>query len=355
MPNPCGPCSDSPESFSTMRLYFGSVFLDTVFVARTTAVLFAAMSLRNQLSEILGIVTNNRRPRTIPEVPGGARRPARAKLKRWQITGSRGLKSGAEAPTELGVSRTCKARWRGGYRVVSTPTAPGHGMPTKRASHVFPRRRSGRSSKLAFLTLPSHGDGRRRRVRSATCFAPLEAHEAPPRNVFAEVGDRLGDHLADGHGLVLDVVLFVEAILLVELFHLPVDDPLDDLLRLSGGLGLLAIDVALFRQHLRGDLFTAQVPRIDRRDVHGDVVTQLLERFGARHEVGLAIDFHDHADFSAGVNVMADEPLGRLTLRFLGGSGLAFFPQDIDGLFDVAGRFHQRRAAIAETRAGAFA
>ena len=73
---------------------------------------------------------------------------------------------------------------------------------------------------------------------------------------------------------------------------------------------------------------------------------KLLERFGARHEVGLAVHFHDHADFSAGVNVVADEPFARLALRLLRGRGLALLAQDVDGLFNVGGRFHQCRAAV---------
>src|SRR6267143_6939036 len=68
-------------------------------------------------------------------------------------------------------------------------------------------------------------DRRRFRPRHfAADFPDLEPYEAPDRNVFAQLGDRLFNHLADCHALVLDVVLFVEAIFLVELLHLPVDD-----------------------------------------------------------------------------------------------------------------------------------
>src|SRR5260370_16880364 len=66
-------------------------------------------------------------------------------------------------------------------------------------------------------------DRHRRRFwprRSAAHFSDLEPHEAPDRDVFAQFGDRLGNHLADRHALVLDVVVFVEAILLVQLFQL---------------------------------------------------------------------------------------------------------------------------------------
>src|SRR6202035_4793866 len=60
MPKPCGPCSDSPESFRTMRPYFGcGSFLDG-FDARLVGVLFAAMRLQVGVDQIVGIVTKNR-------------------------------------------------------------------------------------------------------------------------------------------------------------------------------------------------------------------------------------------------------------------------------------------------------
>src|SRR5439155_24809513 len=89
------------------------------------------------------------------------------------------------------------------------------------------------------------------RPRSAADFADLEAHKAPDRDVFAELGYRLRNHLADSHALVLDVVLFVEAIFLIELFHFSVDDFLDDRLRLARRQRLRFVNVALLLEHLR--------------------------------------------------------------------------------------------------------
>src|SRR5215470_1311121 len=72
--------------------------------------------------------------------------------------------------------------------------------------------------------------GSRTRVRRGrSCpahFAYFEAREAADGNVFAEFGDRLRDHLSDGHALVFDVMLFVKAVFLVKLFHLARDDSL---------------------------------------------------------------------------------------------------------------------------------
>src|SRR5580693_9387261 len=53
MPNPCGPWSDSPESFRTMRLYLGRFLFAALFSALLLDVFFAAMSLRNHRSQKL--------------------------------------------------------------------------------------------------------------------------------------------------------------------------------------------------------------------------------------------------------------------------------------------------------------
>jgi hypothetical protein len=50
----------------------------------------------------------------------------------------------------------------------------------------------------------------------------------------------------------------------------------------------------------RRDVFLADEARIGGGDVHGDVVHQFLEIVGAGHEIGLAVDFHQHAELAAG-------------------------------------------------------
>src|SRR6266478_2278934 len=193
------------------------------------------------------------------------------------------------------------------------------------------------------------------RAGGAADFADLEAHKTAHRDILAQLGDGLVDHLFDGDRLVADVMLFVEAIFLVELFHFSGDDFLHYLLGFSGRARLLAVNVALFFQHLRRDFFAPQIAWIECGDVHGDVVAQLLKGFRARHEIRFAVYFHNHADFSAGVNVVAHQPLAGFALGLFRGGGLALFPQNVDGLLHVAGGFHQRRAAIAEAGAGALA
>src|SRR5713101_5123183 len=55
--------------------------------------------------------------------------------------------------------------------------------------------------------------------KRAAHFAHLEPREPANRNVFAELRDGAVHHLADGLPLVLNVVLFVEAVLFVKFFH----------------------------------------------------------------------------------------------------------------------------------------
>src|SRR5580698_5046117 len=63
MPNPCGPCSDSPDSFRTMRLYLGRFFFAALLSALLLGVLFAAMSLRDERSQKLR--NCNKHPRRV--------------------------------------------------------------------------------------------------------------------------------------------------------------------------------------------------------------------------------------------------------------------------------------------------
>ena len=89
--------------------------------------------------------------------------------------------------------------------------------------------------------------------------------------------------------------------------------------------------------------------------MHGDVVGELDESVGAGDEIGFAIDFDEHTDFSAGVDVASNETFGGFARGFFRGSGLALFAQHADGFLDVAVGFNERRAAIGEARVGALA
>jgi hypothetical protein len=89
--------------------------------------------------------------------------------------------------------------------------------------------------------------------------------------------------------------------------------------------------------------------------VHGDVLEQRLEVVGAGDEVGLAVDFEQHADLAAGVDVGADRALvggaGGLLLR----RGHAALAQHDEGAFDVALGLLQGLQTIAHGRAGLLA
>src|SRR5579885_3008542 len=174
---------------------------------------------------------------------------------------------------------------------------------------------------------------------AAGSFANLEAGKALDDDVFAEVGNSLLDHLADGHALILDIVLFVEAILLVELFHFARDDAVHDGLGLARGKRLRAVDLALFLEHFRRNFLTADVARVKRGNVHGDIVREIVKTLGARDEIGLAIDLHEHADLPARVDITADESFGSFA----------------HGLLEIAAGFHERGSAIGKARIRALA
>jgi hypothetical protein len=84
--------------------------------------------------------------------------------------------------------------------------------------------------------------------------------------------------------------------------------------------------------------------------VHRDVLQQFLEVLSAGHEVALAIDFEEHADFTPGMNVGAHRAFiggaGGLLLR----GGHAPLAQDHEGFLDVPLSLLQRLQAVAHGR-----
>ena len=181
--------------------------------------------------------------------------------------------------------------------------------------------------------------------------ADLEAGEAAHGDVLAQLADLLRDQFLDRDGLILDEGLLQQANLLVELRHLAVDDLLDHRCRLAGGGSLRAIDLLLALQILRRHVFGLHIARIARRDVHRDVLEQLLEVLGARHEVALAVDFDQHADLAAGMDVGAH-------CAFVGGAGRlllcrghAALAQHNECVFDISLCLLQSLQAVAHRRA----
>ena len=103
-----------------------------------------------------------------------------------------------------------------------------------------------------------------------------------------------------------------------------------------------------------GHILAPHELRIGGGHLHGQVLHQFLKVLGARHEIGLAVDFDQHADLRAGVDVVADDALlgrARRLLRRRRDAGLA---QHHFGLTQVALGFNQRLLALHHPRPGAF-
>ena len=89
--------------------------------------------------------------------------------------------------------------------------------------------------------------------------------------------------------------------------------------------------------------------------MHGDIVDQFLEIVGAGHEIGLAVDFHHHAELAAVVDVGADQTLLGGAGGLLAGRRDAALAQNHFGFGHVALGFHQGVLAFHHSRAGALA
>src|ERR1022692_1617764 len=183
--------------------------------------------------------------------------------------------------------------------------------------------------------------------------AHLVADEARNADILAELGDLGLDQLADGEAGLLDEGLLEQADLFVELRQAPFDDTVDHVGGFAFEGGASALDVALLVERIAGDIFLADVLGVGGGDVHGDILHQFLESGGARHEIGLTVDFHQHAKLAAGMDVAADQALFGDPRGLLVGGGDATLPQNDFRVADVAVGLHQGALAVHHAGAGA--
>ncbi len=86
-------------------------------------------------------------------------------------------------------------------------------------------------------------------------------------------------------------MLFVQAVFFIELIHFAGRDLFDDRLGLAGLPGLIARDFALALQNFWRNVLTAYELRIERRDVHRDVMAKTLKLVRTRHEIRFTVHF----------------------------------------------------------------
>src|SRR5262245_19957542 len=218
---------------------------------------------------------------------------------------------------------------------------------TRRLSSSY-KPAAGSLLRLRILLQFANGDG-------LAGIADLETRETANRDVLAQLADLAGNQLMHGDARLLDERLIEQAYLFVELRHLPFHDLLHNRRRLPRRGRLGAVDFLLALMGVRRDVFLADELRIGRRNVHGDILDQVLEVVGAGHEVALAIDFHEHADLPAGMNVAGNRAFAGHARGLLSGGGDALLPQVIDSRFLVAIASLEGLLAIHHRRSGALA
>ena len=77
-----------------------------------------------------------------------------------------------------------------------------------------------------------------------------------------------------------------------------------------------------------------------------EVGDEVLEDVVAGDEVGVALDLHEHADLAGGVDVLADQALGRLALSKLLSLLAHGDAQGLEGLVGVAAGLLERSLAL---------
>src|SRR3954470_20404762 len=183
-----------------------------------------------------------------------------------------------------------------------------------------------RTSPLSFSST------RRRGAVTASILSDSELGEAPDDDVLAELGDGLIHEILHPAIGVADRRLLEQADLLVVLVDLSLDDLRENRLRLAGAPGLLHEDgpLPLDDRGVQGGAIHRLRGR--GRHLHGQMLGQLAEVVRARHEVGLAIQLHQHPQLITGMDVAVDDSLLGGAARLLRGAREAPRAQHLDRL-----------------------
>jgi hypothetical protein len=91
---------------------------------------------------------------------------------------------------------------------------------------------------------------------------------------------------------------------------------------------------------------------VRRSNVQGDVFYELAKILVPRHEVGLAIHLHEHANLPLQVNVGSHDAFFGHARRLLTSAGNSFGSQNRLRFFQITAALHKSALAIHETRVG---
>ena len=99
--------------------------------------------------------------------------------------------------------------------------------------------------------------------------------------------------------------------------------------------GLSLINRSFFFDERGGDILPSDIGGFPGSHLEGQVVDERLKRFIPSDEVGFTVDFDEHTDFSAHVNIGMDEALVRFAAGFFECGRQALLAEVIDGFLNI--------------------
>src|SRR6185437_11746772 len=188
--------------------------------------------------------------------------------------------------------------------------------------------------------------------QSSLLLAQLISCETTNLNVFAELGRRFLDQVADGLLWLAYVRLRHKCDFLVVRLDLALDHLLDDRVRLATGLGLLLEDSAFAVDQLLRDTALVDSHRGRAGDVQRYLSAEFLEIIRTGNEVGLTVDLHHNAHLAVVGHVARDQPRACPLAGALLGLADALLAETVDRLVQGAGHRFQPLLAFHHARAG---
>src|SRR6266511_3634745 len=112
------------------------------------------------------------------------------------------------------------------------------------------------------------------------------------------------------------------------------------------------VNFALSFDEIAWHIGTTNVKRVRRSNVQGDVLYELAKILVLRHEVGLTIHLHEHANLPLQVNVGSHDAFFRCTRSLFTGAGNSFGAQNRLRFSQIAAALNKSALAIHETCVG---
>src|SRR5581483_8215365 len=186
-------------------------------------------------------------------------------------------------------------------------------------------------------------------TQSSLCFARERltdqvSHKTANDDVFAEFCNLTVEQIPDGYVGIFYEPLLEQANRAVKLLEFSLDNFVSNILGFAFHLRL--VDFAFRFDEITGHIASADIERVCRRNVQGDVFHKLAKDLVSGHEIGLTINLDQHSNLPLEVNVRSHHSFFCRARRLFSSAGNSLGAQDRFRFLQIAAALHKSTLAI---------